>query len=239
MQERVQKIVAACGIASRRKAEEWIKAGRVMVNGKICSLGDLADAETDTILVDGKPLEKSEEKVYIMLNKPRGYVTTMQDEKGRKTVSQLVDAGVRVYPVGRLDMDSEGLLLMTNDGELTNMLIHPSHEIRKTYEVLVEHYHENGASDMGKAMDIDGYRIRPAEVTLLRVQGSRALLRVTIHEGRNRQIRKMAKQCGMVVLRLKRIREGTLELGDLKVGCWRYLKPAEIAGLKSENQSED
>lgn len=232
MQERVQKILASCGIASRRKAETMISQGRVRIGTRICALGDTADRETDVIFVDDVPLKLEEEKVYIMLNKPRGYVTTLQDEKGRKTVRELVDCGVRVYPVGRLDMDSEGLLLMTNDGDLTNRLIHPTHQVEKTYEVWVNHYSPRGLSAMEKPMVIDGYRIRPARVGLKWCRSDTAMLTVTIHEGRNRQIRKMAEQCGLYVTRLRRIQEGALCLGELPKGQWRYLTEAELAQLK-------
>lgn len=231
MQERVQKILASCGIASRRKAEELICQGRVRIGEAICNLGDRADPETDTIYVDDLPIKTQEKKVYIMLNKPRGYVTTMADEKGRKTVRELVNCGLRVYPVGRLDMDSEGLLIMTNDGTLTNRLIHPSHEVEKTYDVWVKSYSPVGISKMQRPMDIDGYRIRPAKVRLNWQDGDRAMLSVTIHEGRNRQIRKMAEQCGMQVTRLRRMQEGPVSLGDLEKGQWRYLTENEISSL--------
>lgn len=233
MQERVQKILASRGIASRRKAEEYIRQGRVQIGEKICALGDTADPEKDAIYLDGREIGGAEKLVYIMLNKPRGYVTTMEDEKGRKTVRDLVDCGQRVYPVGRLDMDSEGLLLMTNDGELTNRLIHPAHEVEKTYDVWVNHFRKDKMQAMGCSMVIDGYRIRPAEVALLWSEGDRAMLEVTIHEGRNRQIRKMAQKCGMYVTRLRRKREGPLTLGDLEKGQWRYLTEDEISLLRS------
>lgn len=233
MQERVQKILASCGIASRRKAEEMICQGRIRIGDKICTLGDRADPELDTIFVDDLPLKAQEKKVYIILNKPRGYVTTMEDEKGRKTVRELVDCGLRVYPVGRLDMDSEGLLLMTNDGELTNRLIHPSHQVEKSYDVWVKNYSSVGAMKMQKPMDIDGYRIRPAKVRLIWQDGDKAMLSVTIHEGRNRQIRKMAEQCGMTVTRLRRMQEGPVSLGELKKGQWRYLTENEILSLQN------
>lgn len=233
MQERVQKILASCGIASRRKAEEMICQGRVRIGERICQLGDTADRDTDAIFVDGVPVKSQEEKVYIMLNKPRGYVTTMEDEKGRKTVRDLVDCGVRVYPVGRLDMDSEGLLLMTNDGDLTNRLIHPTHQVEKTYDVWVKNYRSGGEKAMSRPMDIDGYRIAPARVRCRWSEGDKARLMVTIHEGRNRQIRKMAEQCGMTVTRLRRIQEGPVSLGNLPVGDWRYLTENEIQSLRN------
>lgn len=234
MQDRLQKILSNCGIASRRKAEEWISQGRVTINGQLAGLGDRADPERDEILVDGKPLSQPGTRRYIMLNKPRGYVTTMQDEKGRRTVAELVDCGQRVYPVGRLDMDSEGLLIMTNDGEFANKLLHPSHEVPKTYQVWVKKFTKNALVQMEKPMLLDGYRIRAARVKCCWADGDTAMLEVTIHEGRNRQIRKMAQNCGMNVTRLRRVQEGTLRLGNLEKGKWRELTPQEIAGLSGE-----
>lgn len=233
MQERVQKILARNGIASRRKAEELIAAGRVTVNGRTCALGDSADGELDRICVDGIPVGPDPEPVYIMLNKPRGYVTTASDEKGRRTVLDLVDCGQRVYPVGRLDMDSEGLLLLTNDGALTNRLIHPAREVRKTYQVWLSGASPTQLAALGRPMDIDGYRIRPAQVETVFLRQGQAQVTVTIHEGRNRQIRKMAEQCGMAVTRLRRVAEGNLQLGALAPGKWRYLTENEVAMLKN------
>lgn len=233
MKERLQKIVSARGIASRRKAEEWIMAGRLQVNGRVAQLGESADPDTDEILLDGSPLPSMEQHVYIMLNKPRGYVTTLSDEKGRQNVSELVaDCGVRVYPVGRLDMDSEGLLLLTNDGDFANQLMHPKHEVKKTYEVSVKGYHAAATALLGRPIELDGRPIRKPEVKLLHGEGDRAKYLVTIHEGRNRQVRRMCEHAGMQVLRLKRIREGSLELGNLPLGKWRYLTQDEVAGLK-------
>ena len=228
MTEKLQKIISARGLASRRRAEEMIAAGRVTVNGKPASLGDRADPETDMILVEGNPLPPLREYVYIMLNKPRGYVTTLSDEKGRPNAAQLVvDCGSRVYPVGRLDMDSEGLLLFTNDGDFANRAMHPSHEIEKTYEVKVTGFSESGFERLAQPMELDGYRIRPPKLKLQSVSGTTGRFRITIHEGRNRQIRRMCDAAGMKVLRLKRIREGALELGTLPSGKWRYLTPEE------------
>ena len=228
MTEKLQKIIAARGLASRRRAEEMIAAGLVTVNGKEASLGDRADPETDRILVEGKPLPPLREYVYIMLNKPRGYVTTLSDEKGRPNAAQLVaDCGCRVYPVGRLDMDSEGLLLFTNDGDFANRVMHPSHEIEKTYEVKVAGFSQAGFEHLAQPMELDGYRIRPPKLTLQSVSGAIGRFQITIHEGRNRQIRRMCDAAGMKVLRLKRIKEGSLELGTLPSGKWRYLSPEE------------
>lgn len=233
MKERLQKIISARGVTSRRKAEEWIIAGRVQVNGLTAQLGDSADPDLDEILLDGKLLPSIEDHVYIMLNKPRGYVTTLSDEKGRQNVAQLVaDCGMRVYPVGRLDMDSEGLLLLTNDGELANRLMHPKHEVDKTYEVSVSGYHEAAPALLQRPVELDGYPIKKPQVKLLRAEGDRAKFLVTIHEGRNRQVRRMCELAGMQVLRLRRIQEGNLHLRDLPLGKWRYLTEQELAGLK-------
>ena len=233
MKERLQKILSARGIASRRKAEEMILAGRVSCNGCVSQLGDSADPDTDIILVDGKPLPSQGAYVYIMLHKPRGYVTTLSDEKGRKNAAQLVaDCGVRVYPVGRLDMDSEGLLLFTNDGEFANFLMHPKHEIRKTYRVTVTGYTEEGLQRLKQPVTLDGYTIRPPQVLLQRQPGDKAELLVTIHEGRNRQVRRMCDMAGMKVIRLVRVAEGTLKLDDLAPGKWRYLTEREVECLK-------
>ena len=232
MTQRLQKILSAYGLASRRAAEEMIRDGRVSVNGKPASLGDSADPELDIILLDGKPLPTRQGHVYILLHKPRGYVTTLSDEKDRPTVAQLVaDCGVRVYPVGRLDYDSEGLLVLTNDGDFANRLMHPSHEVKKTYEVWVKGYHAAAVSLLARPITLDGRPIRRPEVALLWADGDKAKLRITIHEGRNRQVRRMCQQADMVVTRLRRVAEGKLQLGDLPKGKWRYLTDDEIAGL--------
>ncbi len=233
MTERLQKILSARGVASRRKAEEMILAGRITVNGVAAQLGDGADPEKDEILLDGRPLPSRQAYIYLMLHKPRGYVTTLSDEKGRRDVSQLVaDCGVRVYPVGRLDMDSEGLLLMTNDGELANRFMHPRHEVDKVYEVCVTGYSDGAAERLRLPIELDGYRIKPPRVELVSAEGDRAKLLVTIHEGRNRQVRRMCAAAGMEVTRLCRISEGKLQLGDLKPGKWRELTEKELAELK-------
>ncbi|NLT14170.1 MAG: rRNA pseudouridine synthase [Clostridiales bacterium] len=237
MQERLQKILSTHGVASRRASEQMIKAGRVSVNGVIAMIGQSADTAADVIAIDGTPLGNAEKKVYIMLNKPRGYVTTMHDEKGRANVSELVTGSpVRVYPVGRLDLDSEGLLIMTNDGELTHYLTHPSNEKKKTYHAHVKGDVDSAIEPLGAPMTIDGYTIRPAEVRILDKTSDGALLSITIHEGRNRQIRKMCAKAGLSVERLKRVAEGGLKLGNLKIGSWRYLSEAEVAQLKGEQQ---
>lgn len=235
MTERLQKILSARGVASRRRAEELIRSGRITVNGRVAALGDCADGNEDTILVDGHPLPASGDHVYILLHKPRGYVTTLSDEKGRPNAAQLVaDCGVRVYPVGRLDMDSEGLLLFTNDGEFANRLMHPSHEVEKVYDTWVTGYTPGGEERLRRSIVLDGYAIRPPKVVLLEARGEKAVLRITIHEGRNRQVRRMCQSAGMRVTRLRRIQEGSLHLGDLPRGKWRYLTPEEKRGLEAE-----
>lgn len=229
MKERLQKLISARGLASRRKAEEWIAAGRVCVNGRPAALGDSADPEADDILVDGKPLPERNRSVYLMLHKPRGYVTTLSDERGRKDVARLVkDCPQRVYPIGRLDQDSEGLLLFTNDGAFANALMHPRHQVDKTYLVWVTGYGPGKEGLLEEPLVLDGYQIRPPGVRLLEASGQKACLEITIHEGRNRQIRRMCGARGMTVTRLKRIREGALELGNLEPGAWRYLTAEEV-----------
>lgn len=236
MKERLQKILSARGLASRRKAEEWIKAGRVTCNGKVCVLGDTADPEVDRITVDGKALPAAAEHVYLMLHKPRGYVTTLSDEKGRQNAAQLVaDCGVRVYPVGRLDMDSEGLLLFTNDGDFANALMHPRHEVKKTYHAYVRGFTLAGLERLGRPMTIDGYKLRIPDVRLLQEEREgNALLEITIHEGRNRQVRRMCEKADMRVTRLIRVKEGSLELQDLPLGKWRHLTADEVRELKEQ-----
>lgn len=233
MTERLQKILASRGVASRRKAEELITQGRVTCNGQLSRLGDSADPETDVILLDGKPLPSRKDYVYIMLNKPRGFVTTLSDEKGRRNVAELVtDCAVRVYPIGRLDMDSEGLLLLTNDGDFANYLMHPKHEIEKVYEVWVTGFQTGGEVLLRRPITLDGYTIRPPKVTLLSRDQDKAVLSVTIHEGRNRQVRRMCQAAGMTVTRLRRVAEDFLELGKLPLGKWRHLTEEEVAALR-------
>jgi 23S rRNA pseudouridine2605 synthase len=233
MTERLQKILSARGVCSRRKAEEYIQAGRVTCNGRVCALGESADPDVDEILLDGKPLPSGSSNVYIMLHKPRGFVTTLSDEKGRRNAAQLVaDCGVRVYPVGRLDMDSEGLLLFTNDGEFANAMMHPKHEVDKTYEAWVTGFTEESLEKLKMPIVLDGYTIKKPAVTLKKVNGDQALVTVTIHEGRNRQVRRMCAAAGLHVTRLRRIAEGSLTLGDLPKGKWRYLTDGEIRALK-------
>ena len=232
MKERLQKILSARGVASRRKAEEMIQKGLVTVNGQTAMLGDTADPETDEILVDGKALPRQEQYIYILLNKPRGYVTTLSDEKGRPNAAQLVaDCGIRVYPVGRLDMDSEGLLLFTNDGAFANTLMHPKQEVKKTYEVWVTGYHPGAEVQLSRPITLAGCTIRPPTVRLIRADGRQAKILVTVHGGRNRQVRRMCEAAGMQCTRLRRIQEGSLSLGDLPLGRWRYLTEEEVKHL--------
>ena len=221
MKERLQKILSARGVASRRKAEEMIRGGMVTVNGTVASLGDLADGDMDTILVNGKPLPKASGHVYILLNKPRGYAASL-----------VADCGARVYPVGRLDMDSEGLLLFTNDGEFANNLMHPKHEVKKTYQTWVKGYVPGAQKLLAQPITLDGYTIRAPKVVLQRAEGDKARFLITIHEGRNRQVRRMCQAAGMEVTKLRRIQEGSLSLGDLPLGKWRYLTEAEVAAMK-------
>lgn len=235
MEERLQKLLSAAGFCSRRTAEAWLSAGRVTVNGRAARIGDKADPDRDEVRVDGIPLQGKQNKTYILLNKPRGYVTTLSDEMGRPTVAELVkDVGTRVFPVGRLDMDSEGLLLMTNDGELMQRLLHPSFQIDKTYQVDVAGFKTGSDVKLYSITDIDGESICPATVEVLFQNRDRARLSVVIHEGKNRQIRRMCAKCGLTVQRLRRVGEHTLELGNLPEGKWRYLTEEETAGLLGE-----
>ena len=229
MTDRLQKILSARGVASRRAAEKLLEEGRVTVNGAVAALGQSADPEKDEIRVDGRPLPSPREYVYLMLHKPRGYVTTLSDEKGRRTATQLVaDCGLRVYPVGRLDMDSEGLLLFTNDGEFANRLMHPKHQVEKTYLAWVVDFSHEAAENLKKPMVLDGYSLRAPKVRTVKP----GLLEITIHEGRNRQVRRMCQMAGMRVTRLKRVREGNVSLGGLPLGKWRYLTPKEVEELR-------
>ena len=229
MEERLQKLLSAAGVCSRRQAEEYILAGRVTVNGKQAVLGDRADPARDRIEVDGAPLPSAQTHTYLMLNKPRGYVTTLSDEKGRKTVAELVaDCPARVWPVGRLDLNSEGLLLLTDDGALTQRLTHPSHAVEKEYRVWV-------SGDVDRALTVLSSPVYDSgeKLTADRVErvGTNELT-VVIHQGKNRQVRRMCAAAGLKVERLRRVREGTLPLGGLKPGQWRYLTEREKAALQ-------
>ena len=235
MKERIQKILSQRGVASRRQAEQMILDGRISCNGAVCALGDVADADADTLLLDGKPLPSKGKSVYIMLNKPKGYVTTLSDEKNRKNVAQLVaQCGARVYPVGRLDMDSEGLLLLTNDGDFANRIMHPRGCVDKIYSVEVKGYTPQRLEQLKKPIYLDGYRIAPPQVNLVSSDQDLATIQITIHEGRNRQVRRMCARAGMQVNRLIRIQEGTLRLGNLPSGMWRFLTADELEAMQDE-----
>lgn len=239
MTERIQKLMAAAGLCSRRTAEEWIAAGRVIVNGRIARVGDKADPDRDTVLVDGSPLRGAAQHVYLMLHKPRGYVTTLSDERGRRTAAELVaDCGTRVYPVGRLDRDSEGLLLFTNDGQLTHALLHPSHQVDKTYIVSVTGAEDGSAARLAAVDKLDGESIVPAQVEELHRSGTAAEYRVVIHQGKKRQIRRMCAAAGLEVTRLCRVAEGTLRLGGLPPGKWRYLTEEELGLIRGNDHHE-
>lgn len=232
--ERLQKIIAHSGICSRRKAEELILAGKVKVNGEVIrELGYKADFN-DEIMVDNRPIT-TEEKVVYMLNKPKNVISSVSDDKGRKCVTDLVESKYRLYPLGRLDYDSSGLILLSNDGELMQKLIHPKYEVEKVYEVKIDGLiSDNEIKKLEKGVKIDDYISAPAKITLTYRNNNRktSSLLVCIHEGKNREIRKMFETVGYKVIRLHRIKEGNLELGDLKSGEYRQLKPFEIKKLK-------
>ena len=234
MEERLQKILSARGVASRREAEAMILAGRVTVNGATACLGMKADEETDTILVDGDPLARPSQRVYIMLNKPRGCLCTRRDEKGRATVlDYLGGCRARVWPVGRLDMNSEGLLLLTDDGEFTNALTHPSREVEKVYIVRVEGADISGAVKLlGETLELEDGPVRAKRVRLLKDDGARAILEITVTEGRKHLVRNLCAAAGLEVKRLIRVSEGGLPLGDLRTGCWRELTEKEVRLLR-------
>lgn len=230
---RLQKYLSMCAVASRRKAEELIAQGKVKVNGKVAQIGDKISPKHDTVTVSGRKIVGSRKHYYIMLHKPRGYITTMDDEMGRKCVAELVrDVGARVYPVGRLDKDSEGLLLMTNDGEFANHMTHPSKHIPKTYRVTVRpDVTEDMLTAFATGMEIDGRITAPADAHIIEKQDNRVVMEIVLYEGRNRQIRKMCELLGLEVARLKRTSMGSLKLGMLPPGKWRELKEDEVHKL--------
>lgn len=235
--ERVQKLIAQAGIASRRKAEELIQQGRVTVNGRSIKLGDSARPNKDVIAVDGQRIANSSGKIYLALHKPRGFVTTMEDERGRKCVAQLVeDVPGRVYPVGRLDKDSEGLLIMTNDGNLANAVSHPKTHVAKTYRVTLRPgITEEQLIKLSTGIMLDGRMTAPAKARVLEQQPGRAVVEIVLYEGRNREIRRMCESMGLEVARLKRTAIGPVRLSMLPQGRHRELSREEIAGLLAES----
>lgn len=239
---KLQKYFSDCEIMSRRAAEEEIKLGRVTVNGALATLGDRIDPEVDVVVYNGKRiLPPNSEKTYILLNKPRGIVTSLSDEKGRPTVIDLLSGlDTRVYPVGRLDMDSDGLLLLTNDGELTNRLTHPRHEIPKIYHVDIKGSVDAKALEkLSSPLVIDGYKIQPVKVRQIKATSTLTTLEMTLFEGRNRQIRKMCALCDLKITRLTRVALGNITLGSLELGKWRFLTASEVEYLKKESSKSN
>ncbi len=234
---RIQKVLSDNGILSRRKAEEYVKQGKITVNGRPAKIGHPVNVRKDIIAIEGERVyfQKKIDRVYIMLHKPRGYVTTMQDEMGRRCTAQLCeDAPAKVYPVGRLDKDSEGLLLMTNDGNFANTVMHPSNHISKTYRVTVRpSVDDEKLIQLSTGVEIDGKMTLPAQVHVISQDPGRVVLQITITEGRNRQIRKMCEAVGLEVARLKRSSIGPLKLGMLKPGEWRELTPLELSAIRN------
>lgn len=230
---RLQKYLSMCAVASRRKAEELIAQGKVKVNGKVAEIGDKVSPKHDTVTVSGKKITARKENHYIMLHKPRGFITTMDDEMGRKCVAELVrDVGARVYPVGRLDKDSEGLLLMTDDGEFANRMTHPSKLVPKTYRVTVRpDVTEDMLTAFATGIEIDGRMTAPADAHVIEKQENRVVMEIVLYEGRNRQIRKMCEALGLEVARLKRTSVGSIKLGMLQPGKWRELTQDEVHKL--------
>ena len=235
---KLQKYFTDCGIMSRRAAEKEIEDGKVTVNGSVATPGMRITPGVDEVVYRGKPVQmpKFKKNIYVMLNKPRGYLTTMSDDRGRHTVAELVaDIDARVYPVGRLDMDSEGLLLLTNDGDLALKLTHPRHEIPKIYHVKVAGaVSKETLKTLNREMEIDGYKLLPVKTELISVKPDHSVLRMTLFEGRNRQIRKMCEAVDLEVLRLFRIAIGDISLGDIAPGKWRYLTSSQVKYLKGE-----
>ena len=230
---RLQKFLSECGVASRRKSEELILASKVRVNGRVANLGDKIDPKRDTVTVSGKRIVRQKNHTYLMLNKPRGFITTMQDEMDRKCVASLVEnAPAKVFPVGRLDRDSEGLLLFSNDGDFANALTHPSKHVPKTYRVTVRpSVSESQLTALTQGVIIDDRKTLPAEVRVITREENRVVLEIILYEGRNRQIRKMCEEVGLEVARLRRTAIGSVKLGMLKIGDWRELTEDEVRKL--------
>ena len=233
--ERLQKVLAHAGVASRRKAEELIRQGRVTVNGRVVTqLGTKVNPDRDEIRVDGRRPQAAAQRVYLMLNKPRGVLSVMKDDRGRRSLGDLVRVPYRLFPVGRLDLDSEGLILLTDDGELANLLTHPRYEHEKEYVVLVNgHPPEQTLEAWRRGVELDGKHTAPAQVVLVRQVGDSALLSIVLREGRKRQVRRVAALLGHPVRELRRVRMGPLDLRALEPGQWRYLTPKEIRELDS------
>ena len=230
---RLQKFLAESGVASRRKSEELIESGKVKVNGHVASIGDKVNPKKDTVTVNGKKIIKQKDNTYIVLHKPRGFITTMSDEMDRKCVAELIkDVKVRVFPVGRLDRDSEGMLIFTNDGEFANALTHPTKHVPKTYRVTVRpSISEDQLTALTEGIIIDDRKTAPAEVHVVTKEENRVVLEIILYEGRNRQIRKMCEEVGLEVARLKRTAIGSIKLGMLKQGAWRHLTDDEVRKL--------
>jgi 23S rRNA pseudouridine2605 synthase len=237
--ERLQKVMAHAGVASRRKSEELIQRGRVSVNGRIVTqLGTKVDPDRDEIRVDGQLIEIAARRVYIMINKPRGVLSAMRDSRGRTALGDLVSIPQRVYPVGRLDVTSQGLILLTDDGELANLLTHPRYEHEKEYRVLVNgRPSEETLEAWRRGVILDGQRTAPVQVSIAGTQRDATVLNVVMHEGRKRQIREVAALLGHPVRELRRVRLGPLYLGSLGEGQWRYLTGREIGQLEAIKRS--
>lgn len=234
---RLQKFLSECGVASRRKSEELISQGKVKINGRVAQIGDKINPKRDTVTVSGKKVVSSKTKYYIMLHKPRGFITTLSDEMDRKCVAELVkDISERIYPVGRLDKDSEGLLLMTNDGEFANAMMHPKHHVPKTYRVTVrQNVTEDMVDKLAVGIVIEGRKTAPADVRVLLKEETRTVLEIILYEGRNREIRKMCESLGLDVIRLKRTQYGSIKLGMLAQGKYRELTADEVHKLMASS----
>lgn len=232
-QERLQKYIADCGETSRRKAEELIAEGRVKVNGELAHIGQSITPGKDKVAIDGKPVLRPHGNIYIALNKPRGYVTTLNDELGRRCVTELIEGiGSRIYPVGRLDMGSEGLLILTDDGTFANAMTHPKHHVPKVYRVSLRPGITGAQlARIENGIEIDGRLTTPAKAQVISHEADRAVVEITLFEGRNRQIRHMCEELGLKIARLSRIAVGNLKIGGLRPGQWRELEPKEVSSL--------